>query len=70
MTIQETISTPKKYKWEEKQFYGNFKRQTSEVTHKKIWTWLRKENFKRKNDFLQIAAQKRHMDHLCESRNR
>ena len=37
------ISTERKTlkkKWEEKQLYQYFKRQTSEIAHKKIWTWL------------------------------
>ena len=37
----------RKRKWEEKQLYRHFKRQTSEISHEKTWTWLRKENFER-----------------------
>ena len=33
------------------------KRRTFKVTHKKIWTWLRKGNLKRETEFLLIAAQ-------------
>ena len=40
-----------KEKWEEKQLYGYFKRQTSELSHEKTWTWLRKGNIKRKTEF-------------------
>ena len=41
---------------EEKQLYGRFKRLTSNITHEKTWTWLRKENLKRENETLLIAA--------------
>ena len=37
--------------------YGHFKRQTGEISHKKTWIWLRKENFKRETESLPIAAQ-------------
>ena len=37
----------RKQKWEEKQLYGYFKQQTSEILHENILTWLRKENLKR-----------------------
>ena len=43
--------------WEEKQLYGLFKRLTSDISHKKTWTWLRKVNFKRETESLPIAAQ-------------
>ena len=42
-------------KWEEKQLYGHFKRQTSDVSHEK--TWLRKGNLKRDTESLLKAAQ-------------
>ena len=32
---------------EEKQLYRHFKRQTSEISHERTWTWLRKGNLKR-----------------------
>ena len=32
----------RKQKWEEKQIYGCFKRLTSDISHEKTWTWLRK----------------------------
>ena len=34
-----------------------FKRQTDEVSHEKIWKWLRKVNFKRETESNLIAAQ-------------
>ena len=47
----------KKQKWEEKQLYGHFKRQTSEISHEKIWTWLRKVNLQRETESFLIPAQ-------------
>ena len=41
----------------EKQLYGHSKRQTSEISHVKIWTWLRKGKFKRETESILIAAQ-------------
>ena len=46
-----------KKNWEEKQLYELFKRLTSDVSHEKTWTWLRKGNFKRETESLPIAAQ-------------
>ena len=43
---------------EEKQLYGHFKRQTSDFSHEKIWTWQRKRNLSRETGFLLIAALK------------
>ena len=31
-----------------KQLYGNFKQQTSDISHEKTWMWLRKGNLKEK----------------------
>ena len=42
----------RKQKWEEKQLYGYFKRQTDKFSYEKTWTWLRKRNFKRETKFL------------------
>ena len=47
----------RKQKWEEKQLCGRLKRLTSDISHEKTWTLLRKENLKRETEFLQIAAQ-------------
>ena len=44
-------------KWEAKQLYGHFKQQTSNITHEKTWTWLKKGNLKRENESLLITAQ-------------
>ena len=46
----------RKQKWEEKQLYGRFKRLTSNISHEKTYTWLRKENLKRETETLLIAA--------------
>ena len=42
---------------EENRPYGYFKRQTSEISHVKTWTWLRKGNLKRETESLLIATQ-------------
>ena len=47
----------RKQKWEEKQLYGRFKCLISNISHDKTWTWLRKGNFKREIESLQIDAQ-------------
>ena len=51
------MTITRKQKWEEKQFYGRFKRLINNISHEKTWTWQRKENFKRETEFLPIAAQ-------------
>ena len=38
----------RKPKLEEKLLYGNFSQQTSEISHEKIWTWLRKKEKREK----------------------
>ena len=43
----------KKQKWKEKQLYGYFKRQTSEISHGKTWTMI---NLKIETESLIIAA--------------
>ena len=48
----------RKQKWEEKQIYGRFKQLISNILNGKTWTWLRKENLKRKTEYLLITAQK------------
>ena len=47
----------KKQKWEEKQLYRHFQQQTSEISHEKTLTWLRKGNLKKETESLLIAAQ-------------
>ena len=47
----------RKQKWEEKQHYGRLKWLTSDISHEKMWTWLRKWNLKRETESLLIVAQ-------------
>ena len=57
ITIINRTEITGKPKWKEKQLYGHFKRQTNEISHKKTWIWIRKENLKRETESLLIAAQ-------------
>ena len=41
--------------WGWKQLYEYFKRQTDEISHGNIWTWLRKGQFKRGTESLLLA---------------
>ena len=54
-TIDKRMTTTRKQKWEEKQLYGRFKRLIN-ISHQKIWTWIRKGNLKRETESLLIAA--------------
>ena len=56
-TIEDRMTTTREQKWEEKQLYGRFKRLINNISHQKIWTWLRKENLKRETESLLIAEQ-------------
>ena len=51
------MTITRKQKSEGKQLYGCFKWLINNISHEKIWTWLRKGNFKRKIESLLIAAQ-------------
>ena len=53
------IETTSLHKSEEKELYEYFEDQTGEKSQKNIWTWLRKENLKRKTESLLIAAKKK-----------
>ena len=55
-TSKNTTKT-RKQKWEEKQLYGYFKRQTAEIAHMKTWSWLRRGNLKREMESLITATQ-------------
>ena len=44
-------------KREEKQLYGYFKQQTSEISHKKTWTWVKKGNLKKETESLLMVDQ-------------
>ena len=56
-TIDNTMTTTKKQKWEEKQLHGRFKRLINSISHDKTCIWLRKGNFKRETKSLRMAAQ-------------
>ena len=56
-TMDNRKTITRKQKWEGKQLYGRFKRLINNISHAKIWTWLRKGSFKRETEFLLIAGQ-------------
>ena len=56
-TIDDRMTTIRKQTWEEKQPYGRFKSLINNISHQKIWTWLRKGNFNRETESFLIAAQ-------------
>ena len=56
-TIDNRMTKTWRQKWEGKQLYGRFKRLINNVSHDKTWTWLRKGNFQRETESLQMAAQ-------------
>ena len=56
MRINRTKLT-RKLKLEEKQLYGHFKQQISDIKREKTWTWLRNGNHMRESVSLRIAAQ-------------
>ena len=56
-TIDDRMTTTRKQKWEEKQYYGHFKRLINNISHQKTWNWLRKGNLKRQTESFLIAAQ-------------
>ena len=47
-TIDNRMTKTRKQKWEEKQLHGRFKRLINNISHDKTWTWLRKENLRKK----------------------
>ena len=56
-TIDDRMTKTRKQKWEKKQLYGLFKGLINNISHQKIWTWLRKGNLKREMVSLLIATQ-------------
>ena len=56
-TTDNRMTRTRKQKWKEKQLHGRFKRQINNISHDRIWTWLRKRNFKRETESLLMAAQ-------------
>ena len=72
--IDDRMTTTKKWKWEEKQLYGRFKRLINNISHQKTWTWLRKGNLKRETkertfSFSGSTGQ-RHKDQSYQNENR
>ena len=56
-TMDNRMTITWKQKWEEKKLYERFKRLINNISHEKIWTWLRKGNFKSETESLPIAAE-------------
>ena len=56
-TIDNRMTKTRKQKWEGNQLHGRFKRLINNISHDKIWTWLRTGSFKRETESLLIAAQ-------------
>ena len=59
----------KKQKWEEKQLYRYFKRQTNEISLKMPGTWPRKGNFKRNRISSNSSTKQHQKDQLRYSKN-
>ena len=51
------VEITRKQNWEEKHFYGRFKQLTSDISHEKMWTWLRKGNLKTETESFLLATQ-------------
>ena len=49
-TMDNRMTITRKQKWEGKQLYGRFKRLIRNISHDKTWTWLRKGNFREKQN--------------------
>ena len=56
-TLYCRMTITRKQKWEGKQLYGRYKRVINNILLNKTCTWLRKGNFKRETESLQIEAQ-------------
>ena len=56
-TIDNRMTKTRKQKREGKQLHGRFKWLINNISHDKIWTWIRKGNFKRETESLLMAAQ-------------
>ena len=56
-TIDNRMTITWKQKWEKNQLHGRFKRLIKKMSTQITWTWLRKGNFKRETDSLQMAGQ-------------
>ena len=55
--IRTNRTTTTKQKWEEKQLYRYFKKQTDQISRENTEIWQRKENLKKETEFLQLATQ-------------
>ena len=56
-TMDNRMTITREQKWEGMQLYGRFKRLINNISFDKIWTWLRKGNFKRETESLLIVTQ-------------
>ena len=56
-TIDKRMTISRIQKWEEKHFYGRFKRLIYNILHQNTWTWLREGNFERETESPHLAAQ-------------
>ena len=56
-TTNKQNKNKKETKWEEKQLYRHFKRQTSDISVEKTWTWIKNGNLNRETESLLNAAQ-------------
>ena len=65
--IDDRMTITRKQKWEEKQYYGRFKRLNT-ISHQKTWTWKRKGNLKRETDSLLIAQDNAIRTNLIKAR--
>ena len=55
-TVTNRMTITRKQKWEQKQFNVCFKRLINDISREKAWTWLRKGNFKRETESLEITV--------------
>ena len=71
-TMDNRMTINRNQKWEEKQFFGRFKRLINNISHEKTWTWLRKRNLTRETESLLIApsTKQRNKNHSYQSENR
>ena len=52
-------------KWEEKQLYGYFKRQTKDIAHEMTWTWFTMETSREKLNLLIAAKINAKLELIC-----
>ena len=68
-TKRKTTKTRKR-KWEEKDQYGYFKKQTAEIVNEMTWTWLRKGVLKREKNPLKTCYIKVKIDNTQQNSKR